>query len=67
MWVRGRLLEESELFEETSILTATGRIVRGELKEVEPRYKHDFGDFVEELACVREVILKEMWGADDDL
>lgn len=67
MWVRGRLIEESELFEETKIQTTTGRIVKGELKEVEPRYKHDFGDFVEELSCVRDIILNEMWGDNHDL
>lgn len=67
MWIRGRLIEESELFEETSVITTTGRIVKGELKEIEPRYKHDFGDFVEELTCVREIILSEMWGDEYDL
>lgn len=67
MWVKGRLVDESELFEETKIITITGRVVKGELKEVEPRYKHDFGDFVEELSSVREIILKEMWGDLSDL
>ncbi len=65
MWIKGKLLEESEMFEETEIITVTGRLEKGVLKEVEPRYKHSFGDYVEELHHVREIILKEVWGVDD--
>lgn len=65
MWIKGRLLDESEMFEETEIITATGRIEKGILKEVEPKYKHTFGDYVEELQHIREIILKEAWGVDD--
>ena len=67
MWARGRLCEEAELFEEVSIKTASGRIVRGVLKEVEPKYKHSYGEFVDEILQMRERILSEMWGDDDDV
>ncbi len=66
MWIKGRLLEESEMFEESQIITATGRLEKGILKEVEPRYKHTFGNYVEELQDVREIILREAWGADEN-
>ncbi len=62
MWIKGRLVEEAELFEEAEIITATGRRVKGVLKEVEPKHKHSFGDFVEEILRMREIILAEMWG-----
>ena len=62
MWVKGRLTEEAELFEDVTIITNTGRQIRGELKEVEPQYKHSFGGFVDEIVKMRENILNEMWG-----
>lgn len=67
MWARGRLCEEAELFEEVSIETASGRVVNGVLKEVEPKYKHSYGDFVDEILQMRKIILSEMWGDDDDV
>jgi hypothetical protein len=42
-WINGWLLEDADLGERTSIQTATGRIVEGELVEADPRYDHSFG------------------------
>ena len=42
-WINGWLLEEAQLGERTSIRTATGRIVEGELVEADPGYDHSFG------------------------
>lgn len=67
MWIKGELLEEAELFEEAKIITATGRIVSGLVKEKTPRYKHSYGDFVEEIYQIRKIILNEMWGDFDDI
>ncbi len=65
-WIKGRLLEEGELYEEARIQTATGRVVTGEIKEVEPRHKHSYGDHVDEILTMRETILREAWGDDDE-
>ena len=65
-WIRGNLLEESELYEESKILTATGRVVEGTLKEVSPTYKHNFGEFVPEILQMKKTILTEFWGDDDE-
>ena len=65
MWIKGRLVEEAELFEEAEIITATGRRVKGVLKEVEPKHKHSFGEYVEEIQAMRENILREMWGDEE--
>lgn len=67
MWIKGKLLEEAELFEEASIVTATGRVLRGVVKEVEPRYKHNYGNHVEEISQIREIILTEFWSGSDEL
>ncbi len=65
MWAKGYLLDEAELYEESTIVTATNRVITGILKEVEPKYKHSFGDFVTEINVMRSIILKEVWGNDD--
>ena len=65
MWIKGELLEEVELFEKTRIKTATGRIVEGTVKEKQPKYKHNYGDFVEEIQVMRSTILTEMWDLYD--
>ena len=49
-WSRGFTLEEGEIGSEMIIKTITGRYVKGKVTEIEPRYKHDFGDFVPEVA-----------------
>ena len=66
MWIKGRLQEETELFEEAEIKTATGRLIKGIVKEVEPKHKHSFGEYVDELQRVREIVLSEMWGGEDN-
>ena len=65
MWIKGELLEEVELFEKTRIKTATGRVVEGTVKEKQPKYKHNYGDFVEEIHKIRKIILTEMWSLKD--
>lgn len=60
-WIKGELMTEAELYEQATIKTLTGRFLRGDLKEIEPRHKHDFGNYVEELDRIRAIIKKEMW------
>jgi len=61
-WVKGYMLDEGELYENVKIKTVTGRIVEGELKEVEPIYTHTYGDFVPEIFRIRKICLIEFWG-----
>jgi hypothetical protein len=56
MWVKGYTQEESELFEFCEIKTLDGRIVKGRIKETNPAYKHNYGDFVEEAMELRKRI-----------
>ena len=65
-WVKGRLCFTTEMYETVNVTTATGRIVYGELREVNPNYKIYYGDFVDELMRSRETIMSEMWGSDDE-
>ena len=57
MWVKGYLQEDSDLFDIVDIKTITGRTETGRLKEANPTYKHNYGDFVEEALVLREKIL----------
>jgi hypothetical protein len=42
-WINGWLVEDAAIGSRTSIRTATGRIVEGELVEVGPAYEQSFG------------------------
>jgi len=66
MWVKGYLLEEADLFDSVLIKTRTGRIESGILKEVEPPYKHSYGDFVPELSKVTDIIMSDFYGEDNE-
>jgi hypothetical protein len=61
MWVKGYLLEESELFDYVEVKTITGRLEKGRLKEANPAYKHSYGDFVKEELQLRETILGDFY------
>lgn len=61
-WVKGELMTEADLYEQATIKTVTGRFVRGVLKEIEPRHKHDFGNYVEEIDRIRSIVKQELWG-----
>lgn len=66
MWVKGYLLEEADLFDIVKIKTITGRIEAGRLKEVEPPYKHSYGDFVSEMLIMKDIILNDMYGEKNE-
>jgi hypothetical protein len=56
MWVKGYTLEESELFDTCQIKTIDGRIETGRIKENNPAYKINYGEFVEEALELRNRI-----------
>ncbi len=52
LWVKGFAQSDGEIGREMTVETMTGRIVTGELCAVDPRYVHDFGNFVPEFLRV---------------
>jgi len=60
MWVKGFLLEDADLFDIVKIKTITNRIETGRLKEVFPKYKHDYGDFIPEILEMNQIILQDL-------
>lgn len=62
MWVKGYLQEDADLFDLVTVKTITGRYETGRLKESNPPYKHTYGDFVQEILTLREIIHTDMDG-----
>ena len=64
LWVKGIIQQDAEMGEEVEIKTVTGRMAKGILCGVSPRYIHDYGEFQPELLKV-ELQLKEiLFGGD---
>ena len=64
MWVKGHLTADAEIGDEVEIITRTGRHVRGRLLEVNPRYTHDYGEFVPELLEIGDTVRGILFGGD---
>ncbi|MCL2608885.1 MAG: 2-amino-4-oxopentanoate thiolase subunit OrtA [Treponema sp.] len=54
VWVTGRLVSGAALGEEATVMTKTGRLEQGELLEVEPVYRLDYGRYVPQIAGIGE-------------
>lgn len=48
-WIRGFCQSDCSIGSEVSIITKTGRQVKGIVTMEKPRYSHDFGKYVEEI------------------
>ncbi len=64
LWVRGFLKEDANIGDEVTVITRTKREETGKLLEVNPRYNHDFGDFVPELSVIGEQVREIAFGGD---
>jgi hypothetical protein len=52
MVTKGFLVQESRQGENVQVKTLAGRLLRGELVQVLPRFSHDFGQAVPELLAI---------------
>ncbi|HOE57891.1 MAG TPA: 2-amino-4-oxopentanoate thiolase subunit OrtA [Bacillota bacterium] len=66
LWIKGIALHDAEVGSIVEIKTSTGRKVKGTLRTVNPRYNHDFGDFVPELLKVDMQLKEILFGGDID-
>ncbi len=66
LWVKGIALQDAKIGSMIEVETATGRRVKGELTAVNPRYVHDFGDFVPELLKVDMQLREILFGGDSN-
>lgn len=65
LWVKGYLLNDGKIGDTVEIKTVTGRILEGTLTEVNPRYIHDFGDYIPELDQVTCQLKDILYGGDE--
>lgn len=64
LWVKGVAKTEARLGEQIEIETTTGRIVKGELVAVNPKYIHSFGEFVPELLEIDRQVKGILFGGE---
>ncbi|QCX32759.1 2-amino-4-ketopentanoate thiolase [Caloramator sp. E03] len=66
LWVKGFLNHDANLYDEVEITTLTGRIVKGELVLINPRYEYGFGDeYVPELLKIGKQLRGILKGGDN--
>lgn len=65
-WVKGFLLEDAKIGDRVTVKTMTGRFVEGELLEVNPYYKHDYGKCVPELLQIGLQAKEILFGGADN-
>ena len=60
--VRGFLMHPAALGDDAEVRTASGRCLRGVLREVNPAYTHGFGSPVAALSGIREELRERLSG-----
>jgi hypothetical protein len=65
MWVKGHLSAEAEIGGPAEIVTRTGRLEQGTLVEVNPTYRHSFGNFMPELLAIDDRVRGILFGGED--
>ena len=70
MWngqIQTILLEkEAEIGEEVEVITITGRKVKGILVEINPVYRHNYGEFVPEILQIGLQARKILFGGENN-
>lgn len=64
LWVKGFAKHEAKIGEIVEIETVTGRTVKGELVDINPKYIHTFGEFVPELLKIDAQLKEILYGGD---
>lgn len=66
MWIKGFLLNDGEIGESVEIKTVTGRLESGTLQEVNPVYRHSFGEFVPQILEISNRLQEALYGGAND-
>lgn len=64
MWTKGYLLADARIGDEVEIESVTGRKETGTLIEVNPSYRHDFGECVPELLAIDKQVRGILFGGE---
>ena len=63
-WVKGYLQEDAQIGSEVTVKTASGRIEKGRLIEVNPTYRHSFGNFIPEILEIDRRLHEALYGGE---
>ena len=63
-WVKGYLQEDAEIGSDVTVKTVSGRIETGKLVEVNPAYRHSFGNFVPEILEIDRRLHEALYGGE---
>ncbi|MCK9217724.1 MAG: 2-amino-4-oxopentanoate thiolase subunit OrtA [Firmicutes bacterium] len=66
LWVKGFAQNEATIGEEIRIKTVTGRMISGTLHQVNPKYIHNFGEYVPELTKIDMQLKEILFGGEAD-
>ncbi|QHI72304.1 2-amino-4-oxopentanoate thiolase subunit OrtA [Aminipila terrae] len=64
MWTKGFLQEDAEIGDVVTVMTASNRMEKGTLIEVNPYWKHSYGTFIPELVQIDKQLREIMFGGD---
>lgn len=64
MWTKGFLQADAEIGDEVEVITASDRLEKGELVEVNPYYTHSYGKCVPELVQIDRDYRKYLFGGE---
>jgi len=62
MWVKGYLQKDAEIGDTVQVKTAIGRLETGKLIEINPTYRHSFGEFVPEILEIDRQLQDALYG-----
>jgi hypothetical protein len=62
LWAKGVLLQDGEMGEKASIVTAAGRRLEGDITDGSMAYDHDFGQFIQETMYIGSQAKSILWG-----
>lgn len=66
MWTKGYLLNDANIGDMVEIETIVGRTEKGTLLEVNPSYKHNYGEFVPEILEIGKRLKKELFEGENN-
>lgn len=64
MWTKGFLQDDAEIGDEVTVKTASNRLEKGTLIEVNPYWPHSYGKFIPELVQIDKQLREIMFGGD---
>lgn len=66
MWIKGYLQQDAEIGDRVQIKTVTNRLETGKLLEVNPTYRHSFGEFMPEILEIDRRLQTALYGGELD-